>query len=265
MSARARATLFLALAAVSAVVALFVTRVLIQDGRQAVASATAALDTEPILVARASLNGGEALLESQLELVNWPSEHLPDGHFKDASALVGRVLRRSVQKDEPLLESALSAVGAAAGLGSLIGTDRRAMAVKVDSVAIVAGFVTPGSSVDVIATVRRDNRSQPYTGVILQDLRVLAIDQKLEQAGEAEPELASVVTLEVTPAQAQKLAYAVNEGSLQLVLRNPMDERQPQLPGITGKDVIPEPPRTREGNRTRIEAIRGGRILQETL
>jgi pilus assembly protein CpaB len=141
------------------------------------------------------------------------------------------------------------------------------MAVKVDPVVIVAGFVRPGSRVDVIATMKTEQGALPYSGMILQDLKVLAIDQKLEQGEGDAAELGSVVTLEVAPAEAQKLAYAANEGTLQLVLRNPIAQEKTRLPGVTGKDVMPEPEPAGPGSRgrPRIEAIRGAQLQQQAL
>jgi pilus assembly protein CpaB len=267
MSAKQRGRIFLAIAVISGVVAVLLTRELVRrdSARAQQAAAAPVIDTTPVLVARVNLAAGDAIADNQVEIVQWPTDYLPEGSLRAASEIDGRVLKRPVQKEEPIFESSLAPVGAEAGLGSLIRSDRRAMAVKVDPVVVVAGFVKPGSRVDVIATMRRERGALPYTGLILQDLKVLAIDQKLEQNSEAAPELASVVTLEVTPDQAQKLAYAAREGALQLTLRNPIDERRKELPGITGKDVIPPPDPFDARNRPRIETIRGGKIQQQVL
>ena len=105
--------------------------------------------------------------------------------------------RRALAVGEPILDAFLLPQGAQAGLGALIGENRRAVSVKVDPVIGVAGFVTPGSHVDVLATLRRVDRDKalPYSKVILENISVLAIDQKLEDVGGTEPELVSVVTL----------------------------------------------------------------------
>jgi len=92
----------------------------------------------------------------------------------------------------------------------------------------VAGFVAPGTRVDVLATLRRIDTQEklPYTKLILQDVTVLAIDQKLEEAKNGDPELVSVVTMELTPKQTEELTYAAHEGRLQLALRSPADHEE---------------------------------------
>jgi pilus assembly protein CpaB len=261
MSAKARGRLFLAISVVSGVVAVLLTQELVRrDGTRARNAAAPVIETEPVLVAGTDLAAGEPVSAGQVSVARWPKGFLPAGSLQDPEAVERRILKRAIQKDEPILESALAPPGAEAGLGSLITSERRAMAVKVDPVVIVAGFVRPGSRVDVIATIRTERGELPATGLILQDLKVLAIDQKLEDSGSAEAELASVVTLEVTPDEAQKLAHAAKEGSLQLTLRNPIDNQRKQLPGITGTDVIPEPADPRRRGNGSIEEIRGSKI-----
>jgi pilus assembly protein CpaB len=106
----------------------------------------------------------------------------------------------------------------------------------------VAGFVTPGSRVDVMATIRRIDlpKALPFAKVILQDIRVLAVDQKLEEVKTGDPELVSVVTLEVDPLQAEHLIYAAHEGRLQLALRSPGDDKEVVTRSITVADIFGE-------------------------
>jgi pilus assembly protein CpaB len=138
------------------------------------------------------------------------------------------VLRRPLSRGEPVLESSLLPVGSQAGLPSVITNSKRAVSVKVDPVVGVAGFVAPGTRVDVLATLRRIDTEEklPYTKLILQDVAVLAIDQKLEEARNGDPELVSVVTMELTPKQSEELTYAAHEGRLQLALRGPGDHEE---------------------------------------
>jgi pilus assembly protein CpaB len=97
------------------------------------------------------------------------------------------------------------------------------MSVQVDEIIGIAGFVTVGSTVDVLATLRRTVDSEAFSQVILQDVRVLAVDRTLEPRKADSDERISVVTLEVTPTEAKKLAFASSQGSIQLALRNPAD------------------------------------------
>jgi len=270
MGSNSRAIAFLFLAVVSAFVAVLLTREYVQGERNLppVAAATV-VETAPVVVAGEDLPAGATVLTGQLSVVDWPKGFLPSGHFQNPQEVDRRVLSRSLKKNEPVLESALVVAGAGAGLSALISANHRAITVKVDPVVGVAGFIQPRSRVDVIATMRRDDRTTPYTGMILQDINVLAIDQKLDETRAGEPQLVSVVTLEVTPEEAQKLAYANTEGALQLVLRNPTDESLEQLEGVTGRDVVtvyepPAPQPVRRSAPPAVEAIRGSTVRQET-
>jgi pilus assembly protein CpaB len=271
-----RGTLYLLLAVVSGLSAVVLARNWLQRQIPIIPVGT---DTTPVLIANGDLPAGVPLTGSGVDVFDWPSDHLPDGAISERKNAVGRVLKRAVVEGEPLLESGLLRAGSEAGLHALIGKNRRAMSVKVDAVVGVAGWVKPGTRVDVLATLRRVDwdRPLPYSRVILQDITVLANDQKLEEADEGEAEIVSVVTLEVDPSQAQKLAYANSEGSLQLALRNPEDSRIVDTVAVTVGDVVPVKltetlmpsvstarPAT-NGHRTSIEAIRGASVTKELL
>lgn len=179
-----------------------------------------------VVVPRSNLAIATTLTGRQLDTVAWPKKHVPPGAMREVTQAEGRVVRRPVAAGEVLVETALFATGMGGGLPAVITPKRRAISVKVDQVIGLAGFVKPGTRVDVLATLRRIDwrKPLPYSRTILQDIPVLAIDQKLEQVREGEPELVSVVTLEVEPEQAQKLTYASHEGRLQLAMRSPGDE-----------------------------------------
>ncbi len=223
--------------------------------------------TAPVVVARVDVPVGTALQGQQLHTVEWPERYEPDGALADPKALAGRVLRRPVSAGEPILRAFLLPEGAEAGLGSVITDKRRAVSVKVDNVIGVAGFVTPGARVDVLATLRRiDRDAQPYSKVILQDIPVLAIDQKLEEAKNGEPQESSVVTLEVDSKQAEKLIYSAHEGRLQLALRNPTDHEQVETRSVGVADLLgvrrvaAAPSRPRPRSRVGVQLIRGSSV-----
>jgi len=214
--------IFMGLAVILGLAAAFIARSRFEHN---VTLITESIPMSSIVVVKAEIPVGTAIRAEHLDIVEWPSEFAPEGAFRTEATLHGRVPRRGLALGEPILEAALLPVGSAAGLGALIGENRRAVSVKVDAVIGVAGFVTPGSRVDVLATLRRvdQEKALPYSKVILENIAVLAIDQKLEDVGGTEPELVSVVTLEVDPKQAQMLIYSAHEGHLQLALRNPGD------------------------------------------
>jgi pilus assembly protein CpaB len=182
--------------------------------------------TTSVVVVRTDVPIATSLTSPQLKLVDWPSEHVPTGSLHSIDDAKDRIVRHPLAQGEPVLEASLFQTGATGGLGAVIADNYRAVSVKVDNVIGVAGFVVPGSRVDVMATIRRvdQSRALPYSKVILQDVRVLAVDQKLEEVKSGEPELVSVVTLEVEPVQAEHLIYAAHEGRLQLALRSPGDD-----------------------------------------
>ena len=244
-----RGIIFLALAGLLALLAAGLVTQMVPDPVKAEEP-----NTTPVVVARADLSIATALQASQLETVEWPTDHLPNGAIHSIQEIAGRVIRRPLAAGEPLLQTALFDQGAAGGLPAVIEPEHRAVSVKVDNVIGVAGFIAPGARVDVLATVRRVDRSKaiPFAKVILQDVRVLAVDQKLEEARGSEPELVNVVTLEVDPLEAQHLVYSAHEGRLQLAMRSPGDDEQVKTRSISVADVLGGPKkaqRTRRGRR----------------
>ncbi len=225
-------------------------------------------DMASVVVARVDLPVASELDGRKLELVPWPAQHLPPDSLRDLAQAEGRVLRRPLVAGEPVLTSALLEQGARGGLTGLLDMSKRAMSVKVDAVVGVAGFVRPGASVDVIATLRRlDRKALPFSKIILQDVRVLAVDQKLEEARNGEPELVNVVTLEVEPQQAEQLTYAAHEGRLQLALRNPADEQKVDTRAVSVVDLLGSrraPKRRSNGARTSVQLIQGSKVSHKS-
>ena len=238
-----RALFFFGLAILFGIAAAFTARTVLEDRASVAAAPT--VSTKAVVVARADVTIGTALVAIQLDTAEWPSDYVPAGAYHDPAQLNGRVLRRPLSRGEPVLESSLLPVGAEAGLPSVITNARRAVSVKVDPVVGVAGFVAPGTRVDVLATLRRIDTDEklPYTKLILQDVPVLAIDQKLEEAKNGEPELVSVVTMEVTPKQAEELTYAAHEGRLQLALRSPSDHEEVKTQAVSVATLLGGPVR----------------------
>jgi pilus assembly protein CpaB len=260
-----RAIMFLILAIALGAGAAFTAQRWLEQQRQTPAGP---VTSQPVAVMRADLQVGQVVHERELATVDWPLRYVPQGAHSNPAQLEGRVARRPLAAGEPVLESALLPEGARAGLVSVIEPTRRAMSVRVDPVIGVAGFVNPGAHVDVLVTIERiDTDGKPYSKVILQDVEVLAIDQKLEEAKEGEPELVQVVTLETSPQDAEKLTYAAHEGRLQLALRNPSDREIVETHSVGVGDVMGERrpvahvaarPVVRPG--TNVEVIKGSQV-----
>ena len=236
-----RAILFLILAVALGVGAAFTAQRWLEQQRQQPAGPTT---TQAVAVMRADLQVGQVVHERELATVDWPIAYVPQGAHSDPAQLEGRVARRPLSAGEPVLESALLPQGSQAGLVSVIDPTRRAVSVKVDPVIGVAGFVVPGAHVDVLVTISRiDTDGKPYSKIVLQDVEVLAIDQKLEEAKEGEPELVQVVTVETSPQDAEKLTYAAHEGRLQLALRNPTDREIVETHSVGVAEVLGDRPK----------------------
>jgi len=173
-----------------------------------------------------SLQAGEVLKAEDLALVEWPASLPLSGPFTKIGDLAGRAVVYPVAVSQPILESYLAAPGSGIGLTVKIPEGMRATSVKSDEVVGVAGFLFPGSHVDVLVTFRSDRFPTPATQIVLQDVEVLTIGQKAEADPQGKPENVSVVTLLLTPEDAQKLVLASTQGTIQFVLRNGADHTQ---------------------------------------
>ncbi len=192
------------------------------------------LPTTPVVVAAANLPLGTELRRDDLRVIAWPADAVPEGAFKDPQDLVGRGLIQPVTQNETVLPGKLAPVGAGAGLPPVIPEGMRALSVRVNDVIGVAGYVLPGTHVDVLATVSPTNSPGDMTSkVVLTNVLVLAAGTRIEQDVENnKPISVSVVTLQVSPMEAERLTLASTEGKIQLALRNPLDATAPVTPGI---------------------------------
>ena len=193
-----------------------------------------AVPTQPVVVAATDLSLGAELKPEDLKVLNFPQGQAPEGTFAAAPEIVGRGLIVSVVKGEPILPGKLAAKEAGSGLPPVIPDGMRAVSVRVNEVIGVAGYVLPGSRVDVITTVSPTNQMQDMTSkVVLANVLTLTAGTRMEQdQKDGKPVQVTVVTLAVSPEQAERLALASTEGKIQLALRNPMDSGAPITPGI---------------------------------
>lgn len=187
-------------------------------------SVATAVPTHHIVVAAQSLELGTLLDASKLRTISWPANDPISGACTEIAECANRALITSVQENEPILESKLAPTDAGAGLSVTIPQGMRAVSVAVNDVVAVAGFVTPGTMVDVLVTGTAAG-STAVTETILENIRVLAAGQKMVQEREGKPETVPVITLLVTPEQAAKLTMASTEGRIQLALRNTIDTK----------------------------------------
>jgi pilus assembly protein CpaB len=189
--------------------------------------------TTPVVVAAADLQIGSEIKADDVQVMQFPQGKIPEGSFSNANDVVGRGLIVPVVKNEPILAPKLSSKEAGAGLPPVIPTGMRAVSVRVNEVIGVAGYVLPGTRVDVVATASPTAQFVDTTSkVVLANVQVLTAGTRMEQQEGGKPMQVTVVTLLVTPAQAETLALASTEGKIQLALRNPLDQDAPQTPGI---------------------------------
>jgi pilus assembly protein CpaB len=195
---------------------------------------TVSVPTQPVVVAAADLQLGSELRAEDLEVVAWPAGKAPEGAFAKPADITGRGLIVPVVKNEPILPAKLAAKEAGAGLPPVIPPGFRAVSVRVNEVIGVAGYVLPGTRVDVIATHSPTNQpADTVSKVVLTNVQVLTAGTRLEaDQKDGKPVQVTVVTLLVNPEQSERLALASTEGKIQLALRNPLDDSAPETRGI---------------------------------
>lgn len=205
---------------------------------------TVSIPTRPVVVAAADLDIGAELRREDLRIIDWPANAVPANAIGDPKDVIGRGIVLPVIQNEPILPNKLAHVGAGGGLPPAIPPGLRAVSVRVNEVIGVAGYVVPGTRVDVLATVSPTQDQRDMTSkVILTDVRVLAAGTKIEQDVEGkEPIAVNVVTLLVNPEEAERLTLAASEGKIQLALRNPMDKGTPVTRGVKPSSLLGNPP-----------------------
>jgi pilus assembly protein CpaB len=191
----------------------------------------AAPKEKSVVVAAKALEIGAVIKPDALKLVRMPEESFPKGGFSRLEDVVDRPVISPVLVDEPVVEGRVGARGSGAGMAPLIPPGMRAISVRVNDVVDVAGFVLPGMHVDVLVTGRPPGREDSITTTVLQNIAVLSAGQTLQADSKSQAIKTAVVTLLVTPAQAEVLTLADNEGHIQLVLRNSADHEKTDTPG----------------------------------
>ncbi len=208
---------------------------------------TVEIPTRPVVVAAGDLAIGAELQSDDLRIIEWPANAVPQGAISKTEEVVGRGLIMPVIENEPILPMKLASKEAGAGLPLVIPPGLRAVSVRVNEVIGVAGYVLPGTRVDVVATVSPTDKPVDMTSkVILTDVQVLAAGTKMEQEGDDnKPMAVNVVTLLVNPEESERLTLASLEGKIQLALRNPLDRENPATRGVRAAALLGSAPPVR--------------------
>jgi pilus assembly protein CpaB len=193
-----------------------------------------------VVIAARDMSEGEKLDRLSLSLAQWPAGTAPDSAFANIDSAVGRVVRVAVFKGEPIVPGRLAPAGTGPGLEVKIAPGKRAMAVKINDVAGLSGLIQPNSRVDVLVTLQANQQqnTKEQAKLFMNNMRVLSVGTQVERGGDGKPIQATTATLEVTPEQAEQLAVAVNQGTIQLVLRGYGDPDSVKTPGATSTDVL---------------------------
>lgn len=207
-----------------------------------------AVDTAEVMVAANDLQVGARVEERDVKIIKVASSDMPAGAPRRKADVIGHGVILPIPKGQFILPNELAAENAGAGLPSLIPPGMRAVSVKVNEIVSVAGFVTPGTRVDVLLTGAPNGSGDQQTTTVLQNVAVLASGHTLERTSSGEAQNTAVITLLVTPDDAQRLTLASSQGKIQLALRNPLDTKQDEVPPSMSRALyrgLPAPTPTR--------------------
>jgi pilus assembly protein CpaB len=195
--------------------------------------ATSAPVNQPLVVAARDLPRGVLLKENDVKTINWSSTTLPKGAFTNPQEVINRGVVLETSEGEPITEQRLAPKQAGAGLAPAIPLGKRAVALRVNEVVAVSGYVIPGSRVDVLITGNAPGQGQegPEIKTVLQNIEVLSAGTTIQRDAEGKPLQVPVITVLVSPEEAETLSLAANETRIQLVLRNPLDDKNSEPPG----------------------------------
>src|SRR6266705_3919523 len=216
--------------------------------------ASARPKTKRVVAAAVALQPGTPITAENLTEINWPENVSLDGLVEKKEDVTGHIVMYAIAANDPVLKRDLAS-SSSFGLAAKIPDGMRATAVKTNEVMNIAGFIFPGSRVDVLVTLHSDSNTASTTArTVLQNVQVLSTGTRIDPDPNGKPENVSVVTLLVTPEQSEKLALAQNQGTIHFVLRNGGDSATPdtpavdmaQLTGIPNKPLpVPQPEKPR--------------------
>jgi pilus assembly protein CpaB len=201
--------------------------------------ASSRIATRPLVVAARNLAEGSSIDRTALSVREWPTATIPAGAYSSPDSLIGRVTRVAVFEGEALVPGRLAPSGTGPGIEVKITPGKRAMGVRINDVAGVSGLIQPNSRVDVLVNISSDGgRGSQVSKLFMENMRVLSVGTQVERDAEGKAIQATTATLEVTPEEAERLAIAVNQGSIQLVLRGYGDPDSVKTRGARSADVL---------------------------
>ncbi len=232
-----RPIVFVILAAMGAMLAAIVVFSAIRKRESEVQRAMA--HSVEVVVAANDIPIGTKIDSSAVKLVRWARDSVPQGAFTDPQSLIGSFAKSGFVAGEPMVASKLFMGQMTSGvMPLLIPAGMRAMSVPVDEVSDIAGFVAPHTRVDILVAIAGTGPGEPsFSRIVLQNIEVLAVAQEIEHAKD-QPEVVKVVTLLVSPADAEKLTLASREGLLRLAMRNYSDSKIVATRGIGLPDLL---------------------------
>ncbi len=218
--------------------------------RQQEATEALKKETQDIVVAAKEIPVGTPIAADMVKLAPYPKASVPLGAVSSPEKVVGRVAKVNAVLGEPMLESKLTATGTA--LTVLLAPGSRAIAVKVDEIVGVSGFITPNDRVDVIATVTPPGNTgaDKISKIVLQNKKVLSVAQNVEQKGD-KAQVVRSITLELAPEETEKVSVAALEGTITLSLRGVGDDATVQTRGSTRRDLLALAAAPRGGGKAR--------------
>lgn len=205
---------------------------LLLSRRMAAKKPPPAVPTLTYVVAAKPIAAGELVTAASLKDISWPQTSPLQGGFQNVAGVTGRTTIYPVAAGEPILNADLAAPGSGLGIVTHIPKGMRAVALSTDDVVAVGGFIYPGSHVDVLVTYDIGHSSEPVTAIVLQDVEVLATGQQTEPNPKGKPTHVNIVTLLLTPEQAEKAVLASARGAIHFVLRNGADQKQVKVPPV---------------------------------
>lgn len=212
--------------------------------------------TVSVVTAAIGIPLGTKIEARHVAMIQMLKDTMPDGSFRTAAEIDGKIALTEIMKGEILIAGRFAEQGAGSTLATVVGENMRAVSVRVNDVVGVAGFLLPGNRVDVVAAYREGRDTLAET--VVQNVKVLAVDQTAS-TDKNEPVVVRAVTLEVTPADAEKLILAEQRGSIQLALRNPLDDKVTQKASAPAVATKTKPPPQVPG----IVVIRGTEVGKE--